>query len=462
MIFRQITNDDLGCASYVVGDARAGVLAVVDPKLDVSAYLGLARELGARIAHVVETHTHADHVSGHGALAQATGATIHVHRDAGAAFEHEPVEDGWELELGTVRLRAMHTPGHRPEHTAFTVTDTGRGPEPWAVLTGDSLFVGDVARPDLAVERERGARDLFESLRTLLGLPDHTEVWPGHLGGSLCGGASMDAKPSSTVGYERRHNHLLRERHADRFLDRLLSGLAAQPPNFQAVVARNRGPLLVAAAAPPELTAAELDDHRSGGALVVDVRPVPDFTAGHVPGALSAPLTASGFATRLARAVGVELPLVLVGEGDADAGSAARRLAAIGVDTVVGRLRGGMAAWVETGGRPDRMELISVDDLRAALARADAPTVIDVRDPDEWAAAALPDSVNAPYHALRGLDGLPAGVDASAELAVICAGGTRSALGASLLRRLGARNVVQVAGGLADWERRGWPLPPGA
>src|SRR5215217_6450151 len=210
MLFRQVTHDDLGCASYLIGDEDAGVAAVVDPKLDVEDYLTLARYLGVRIEHVLETHTHADHVSGHGRLAAATGATIHIHREAGPAYDHEPFDDGWQLELGALRVRALHTPGHRPEHTAFLLLDTARGDDaPWALLSGDSLFVGDVARPDLAVEREAGARGVFRSLRALLSLPDSTEVWPGHLGGSLCGGPGMDMKVASTVAFERAHNELL-------------------------------------------------------------------------------------------------------------------------------------------------------------------------------------------------------------------------------------------------------------
>src|SRR5690242_9204021 len=152
MIFRQITQDDLGCASYLIGDEDAGVAAVVDPKLDIGEYLRLARYLGVHIEHILETHNHADHVSGHGRLAAATGALIHVHELAAPAYDHEPFADGWELALGSVIVRAVHTPGHRPEHTAFVLIDTARSEEPWAVLTGDSLFVGDIARPDLAVE----------------------------------------------------------------------------------------------------------------------------------------------------------------------------------------------------------------------------------------------------------------------------------------------------------------------
>ena len=221
MIFRQITHDDLGCASYLVGDEDAGVAAVVDPKLDIDDYLALARYMGVRIEHILETHNHADHVSGHGRLAAATGATIHVHREASPDYEHEPFDDGWELKLGDVRVRALHTPGHRPEHTAFALIDTERGEEPWAVLTGDSLFVGDVARPDLAIEKSEGARGIFRSLHSkLLPLADHVEIWPGHLGGSLCGGPGMDLKVASTIGFERAHNPLLREADEDAFVAR--------------------------------------------------------------------------------------------------------------------------------------------------------------------------------------------------------------------------------------------------
>src|SRR4051794_32350097 len=164
MIFRQLTHDDLGCASYLIGDEDAGVAAVIDPRLDIDEYLRLARYLGVHIEHILETHNHADHVSGHGRLVAATGAIVHVHRLAAPEYEHEPFDDGWELELGAIRIRALPPPGPRPEHTAFALVDTERGDEPWAVLCGDSLFVGDIARPDLAVDKEEGARDIFASL----------------------------------------------------------------------------------------------------------------------------------------------------------------------------------------------------------------------------------------------------------------------------------------------------------
>src|SRR3977135_107336 len=182
MIFRQFLHEDLGCASCVGGDLGAGVAAVVDPRLYIEEYLALARYLDLQIEHVLETHTHADHVSGHGRLAAATGAAIHIHRLATPDYEHEPFEDGWTLELGAVRIRALHAPGPRPEHSAFLLIDGARGPEPWAVLTGDSLFVGDVARPDLAVDKQQRAQGIFHALHDkLLALPGECEVWPGHL-----------------------------------------------------------------------------------------------------------------------------------------------------------------------------------------------------------------------------------------------------------------------------------------
>src|SRR3954447_5830583 len=211
MLFRQVIHEDLGCASYLVADRDGGIAAVIDPQWDIDPYRRLARLHRVRIEHVLETHNPADHVSGHGRLARATGAAIHVHELAAAEFPHEPFADGWTLRLGEgASVEAIHTPGHRPEHTSFLLRDAARGSEPWAVLSGDSLFVGDVARPDLAIEPREGAADIFRSLHEkLLALPEETEVWPGHLGGSLCGSSGIDLKTSSTIGFERRHNRAL-------------------------------------------------------------------------------------------------------------------------------------------------------------------------------------------------------------------------------------------------------------
>jgi hydroxyacylglutathione hydrolase len=461
MILRQVTHDDLGCASYLVGDDRAGVAAVVDPRLDIEPYLRLARFLGVQIEHVLETHTHADHVSGHGRLAAATGAVIHVHRTAGAAYPHEPFDDGWELWLGSLRVTAMHTPGHRPEHTAFLLTDTARGEEPWAVLTGDSLFVGDVARPDLAVDRAEGARGIFRSLQErLLTLPDDVEIWPGHLGGSMCGGPGMDLKVASTIGYERSHNPLLAETEEDAFVERATSALGPQPPNFKAIVALNRGPLLVAGVDVPPLTPRQVENARTAGALLVDVRTDLQFDDAHAPGAVCITALRMGFGTRLAWIADREQDIVLIGRDDEDAMHAAELAAAVGITRIAGRLAGGMTSWREERRPVERIERLTVDALHERLEADGDLQVLDVRERSEWDAGHIPGSLFEPYHDLRGM---PPGLDPDQPVAAICASGQRSAVAASLLQRHGARSVVHVVdGGVGTWRARGWPIEAGA
>jgi glyoxylase-like metal-dependent hydrolase (beta-lactamase superfamily II)/rhodanese-related sulfurtransferase len=440
-----------------VGDGDAGAAAVVDPRFEIDEYLDLARYLGVRIEHVLETHTHADHVSGHGRLAEATGATIHVHRAAGAEYPHEPFDGGWELALGRLRVRAIHTPGHRPEHTAFALVDTGRGEEPWAVLTGDSLFVGDVARPDLAVEPEDGARALYHSLRDgLLALPPETEVWPGHLGGSLCGGPGMDQKISSTIGFEVGHNPLLSERSEDGFVARALAGLGPQPPRFGDIVALNRGPLLTSGVRAAPLSASQLERLDREGAMLVDVRTDLQFAEAHVPGAVLVSHLRSGFGTKLAWVADPGREIVFVGRDDADGRRAARLAAAVGVRSLAGYLAGGMTAWREERRPVARMERLPAQALAARLRREPGLQVLDVRERGEWDAGRIPGSVHAPYHAI---DGVPEGIDPAAPVAVICASGQRSGLGASLLLRAGATGVAHVVdGGVAAVEAGGVEL----
>jgi glyoxylase-like metal-dependent hydrolase (beta-lactamase superfamily II)/rhodanese-related sulfurtransferase len=457
MIFRQIVHDDLGCASYLVGDEDAGVAAVVDPKLDVEEYLALARYMGVRIEHVLETHNHADHVSGHGRLAAATGATIHIFRDAAPTYEHEPFEDGWELALGRVRVRALHTPGHRPEHTAFALIDTARGPEPWAVLTGDTLFVGDIARPDLAVDKREGAQGIFRSLHErLLALPDSCEVWPGHLGGSLCGGPGIDMKVASTIGYERAHNDLLRIEDEDEFVERTTSALGPQPPNFQAIVALNRGPLTVERTVPEPLTPRQVEERRAAGALIVDVRTDVQFDDAHIPGAVCNPAVRAGFGTKLAWVADRHAEIVLVGRDDEDALRAGRLARAVGITSVAGYLAGGMTSWREEKRPTASIERVDVPELHRRLAQNRRLQLLDVRERAEWQQGHLPGAIHLPYHDIHGV---PPGIDARAPVAAICSSGQRSALAASLLARDGADRVLHVAdGGVGTWAAAGWPI----
>jgi glyoxylase-like metal-dependent hydrolase (beta-lactamase superfamily II)/rhodanese-related sulfurtransferase len=448
VIFRQIAHEDLGCASYLIGDEDAGVAAVVDPKLDIGEYLRLARYLGVHIEHILETHNHADHVSGHGRLAAATGALIHVHELAAPAYDHEPFADGWELTLGSVIVRAVHTPGHRPEHTAFLLIDTARGEEPWAVLTGDSLFVGDIARPDLAVEKAEGARGIFGSLRTLLELGDDVEVWPGHLGGSLCGGPGMDLKVSTTIGYERRHNELLQEVDAAAFVARSTANLRPQPPNFQAIVAINRGPLERRPLDAEPLTPRQVEQ---SNVPVIDIRTALQFDEAHIPGAISNTVLQSGFGTRLAWIAGPDTPVVLVGRDDDDALHAVELAAAVGVGRIAGYLAGGMTSWREERLPTQSIPRLTVGELHE---RAGTLQILDVRERDEWEAGHIPGSHFAPYHDIREI---PDGLDATRPIAVICASGQRAAVGASLIQRYGARDVFHVVdGGVPTWTRAGF------
>jgi hydroxyacylglutathione hydrolase len=445
MVFRQITHDDLGCASYLIGDEDAGVAAVVDPRLEIGDYLRLARYLGVAIEHVLETHNHADHVSGHGRLAAATGATIHVHRLAEPHYAHEPFDDGWELALGALRVRALHTPGHRPEHTAFALIDEARGPEPWAVLTGDTLFVGDIARPDLAIEKEEGARGIFRSLQQrLLDLPPEVEVWPGHLGGSMCGGPGMDMKIASTIGYERAHNALLQVRNEDDFVTRVLGSVGPQPPNFRNIVALNRGPLVTDGVDAQPLTPRQVELHRTDGALVVDVRTELQFDDAHLPDSVCITALRAGFGTRLAWIAGPGQRVVFIGRDDGDAAQAVKLAAAVGVTDVAGYLAGGMTSWREEQRAVRRTERVDVSELRGRRQADPDLQVLDVRERTEWDAGHIPGSVFCPYHDLHEL---PDGLDPARPVAVICASGQRAATGASLLERLGARDVLHVVGG---------------
>jgi hydroxyacylglutathione hydrolase len=457
VLFRQVTHDDLGCASYLVGDHDVGVAAVVDPRFEIDEYLAIARYMGVRIEHILETHNHADHVSGHGRLASATGATIHIHTGAAPAYDHEPFDDGWELELGSLVVRAIHTPGHRPEHTAFALIDRNRGEEPWALLTGDTLFVNDVARPDLAVDKGAGARGIFRSLHEkLFKLPPETEVWPGHLGGSLCGGPGMDLKVSSTIGYERRHNDLFAETDEDRFVERATSSLPPQPPNFQAIVDINRGPLLTAGVEVLPLASRQIEQSRADGALLVDVRTDLQFDEAHIPGSVCLTTLHAGFGTRLAWIAERDQSIVLIGRDDEDARAAAKLATAVGIRKLGGYLAGGMTSWRTEHRDVGKIERLRASELADRRDRDPSIQILDVRERAEWADGHIPDSINKPYHDVRGI---PEGIYPGEPVAVICSSGQRSAVAASLLRRLGLKHVVHVAdGGVGTWERQGHPI----
>jgi hydroxyacylglutathione hydrolase len=460
MLFRQVIHEDLGCASYLIGDASAGVAAVVDPQWDIDAYLRLSRLHGVAIEHVLETHNHADHVSGHGRLARATGATIHVHELAEAEYPHEAFSDGWHLELGVLQIEAVHTPGHRPEHTSFLLRDSNRGGAPWALLCGDSLFVGDVARPDLAVDPRDGAIDIFRSLRDrLLALPDDVEVWPGHVGGSLCGSAGIDHKTSSTIGFERAQNRALAFPTMEEFVDDAVRTIGARPPNVEHIVALNRGPLVEELGRPTPLSPRGVEVARAEGAVVIDARTNEQFDEAHIPGAISSSAYDTGFATKVSRVIPEGVELIVVAASDGYELEATELLASVGL-TVRGYLEGGMTAWRSEGRPVQRLELIDPEALAERLEESNGLVVLDVRDDGEFAEAHIPGSRHIPYGEIADRLGE---LSPEQPVAAVCSGGKRSGLAASILQREGFEHVIHVGhGGVGTWRRVGRPVETGS
>lgn len=454
MYFKQLVKEDLGCASYIVGCSNAGTCAVIDPRLDmVDEILALTSARGLRVTAVIETHNHADHISGHGDLAERTGAPIYVHEQADVAFPHEKLKDGDELSFGAVKLRVLHTPGHRPEHIALIVTDTSRGDDPWLVLTGDSLFIGDVARPDLAVSGPEGAQALYGSIfERLLSLDDCVEIYPAHVAGSLCG-RGMNAKTSSTIGFERKHNQALQPRSCSAFVNALNENLPQRPPNMYTIVERNRGDYTrhTPALTPCALNPPAFQQEMEAGALVIDTRSPEQFARGHIPCALHAYLHGSAFATRVGFIAPPASHLLLVVENEADLCEARSQLSVVGYDRVDGYLAGGINAWRSAGLPVQKLDELNVTQLHEQLARL---AVLDVRDPGEWATGHVEGAVHIPYYAI---DQHFTELDTSKPLAVICGSGQRSAVASALLQRHGFQHIFNVIGGMEAWERAGLP-----
>jgi hydroxyacylglutathione hydrolase len=326
------------------------------------------------------------------------------------------------------------------------------------VLTGDTLFVGDISRPDLAVDKEQGAQGIFHSLQDrVLALPDDCEIWPGHLGGSLCGGPGMDMKVSSTIGYEKAHQELLAIVDEKEFVEQTTASLGPQPPNFENIVALNRRPLLRDSTEAHPLAPRQVDSHQRDGALVIDVRTELQFDEAHIPGAVCITALRAGFGSKLAWLADPEQPVVIVGRDDEDARQAVGLAAAVGITWVAGYLAGGMTSWREEKRPVARVTRLTVDALHDRWeSDRDSLQVLDVREQSEWDDGHIPGSVHEPYH---DISDVPEGVDPDQAVAVVCGSGQRAAVGASLLKRHGARDVIHVVeGGVPLWERNGWPI----
>ncbi|HEX6182529.1 MAG TPA: MBL fold metallo-hydrolase [Pyrinomonadaceae bacterium] len=459
MYFKQFYLGCLAHASYLVGSE--GEAAVIDPQRDVDQYVAEAETQGLRIKYVVETHLHADFVSGHTELAARTGAEIVIGARAGARFPHRAVKDGDELQVGRVRLRVMETPGHTPESISLVVIDTEVSGEPQKVLTGDTLFVGDVGRPDLAGARgytpQEMAGMLYESLHgKLLKLGDAVEVWPAHGAGSMCG-RNISKETSSTVGQQRRSNHALAPMERDEFVRLMTSDMPEAPAYFpvDAEINRAGAPPLTEMRRPAALIPQQVAAYANLGYVVLDVRPAAEFGAGHVPGALNIGLGGQ-FASWAGALIPLGSPLIVVASDEAQVDEAVTRLARVGHDTVRGYLRGGMAAWSEAGFEVSEVEQVSVAELRRMIEDVEDLQVLDVRRPAEFAAGHAPRAASAPLSPR--LHEEAARLDPARPLAVICAGGYRSSAATSLLRPLGFRRLYNVEGGTGAWLSAGYPV----
>jgi hydroxyacylglutathione hydrolase len=424
VLFRQFVDDDLGCASYLVGDPEAGVAVVVDPSFRIERYLEAAEAAGVQIERVLETHTHADHLSGHGRFALEHGVPTAINSIAEPEYPFEPLNDGDVVQVGSVAVRVLHTPGHRPEHCSFVVDDK-------IALTGDSMFVGDAARPDLAIEAREGASDLYASLGRLVELGDDVEIYPGHVAGSLCGG-KMSSERSSTIRQERATNDALSYLDVQEFVLVSASVSTPRPPTTEIVVALNRGPWVARPADPEELA-------DFGDATVLDVRPFGVYAEAHAPGAISVPVGGGSFGTKAGFVLLRDEPVVLHATSRDEAVDAAWKLWAVGLN---------LTGYVLAPAMSESLPLLGVDDLKQLLEAGDIQ-LVDVRENNERDTGYIPGSRNIPYRLLRKL-GCGA-LERSKPVVTVCESGPRAAIAASLLQREGFDVSAVANGGIADF-----------
>ncbi len=459
MYLQQFFVRGLGCASYLVGCEGAGVAAVIDPDRDVRKYLETAAKYGMTITHIIETHLHADHVSGNTDLAARTGAKIYVHEAANATFEHEVLKGGDVIMLGNVDLHIRHTPGHTPESVTVLVVDKTRADEPWMALTGDTLFVGDAGRPDLVgIEVARGlAEQMYTTLRDeYLPLNDGVMILPGHGAGSLCG-KSIGSVLSTTMGYERRHNPALQIHDADEYVQFAVEGLPEQPGNFKRIKQINRqGARPLGEVQARRLSTQDAVSAFRQGAALLDVRSKAEFKAKHIPGAVHLEADEE-LSNRIGFVLPPEVSIVLQVSDPADYESIVYSLARVGYDQVLGYLGDSLQQWEAFGLPTTSGDVRDIDaaELRGLLEKEDAPIVIDVRESWEYAQGHVP---GAKLMSLGELSRRINELDMSRPVAVICATGGRSQSAAALFGQKGFETVYNVLGGTMGWIQEGLPI----
>jgi hydroxyacylglutathione hydrolase len=462
MFTQQFFVEGLGCASYIVGCEAKGIAAVIDPDREVQKYLEAAENRGLKITHVIETHLHADHVSGNTDLAASTGADIYVHESSGAEYAHKQLKHEDVIELGNIRLRVIHTPGHTPESITLLVSDTTRAEEPWLALTGDTLFVGDIGRPDLVgVKAARGlANNMYESLfEKILPLHDSLLIYPGHGAGSLCG-KSIGAMRSTTLGFERKYNPSLSPRERDEFVEFAINGLPEQPGNHKRIKAMNRkGPQLLGKVEARPLNIQESIPHFQGGAGLLDTRSKDAYMQAHIPGSVHLEAD-SQLSNRMGFVFPPDVPIILLLDDPSEYEQVVYSLARVGYDNIVGYLSEGLDVWEKLGlpitaGDIKDVEPRELHALIQSCNNGDCPVVVDVREPWEYRQGHVPGAVLIPLGQLVSrLNEL----SPEKPVAVICASGSRSQSAAALLGQKGFKIVYNVSGGTGAWMYSGLEL----
>lgn len=471
MHFKRFYDESLAQASYMLVCDRTREAIVIDPTIDVAQYTRAAGAERARITHVTETHIHADFVSGSRALAEAAGATLHLSAEGGKEWGYmddalktaNPLRDGSEIHVGSIRLKAAHTPGHTPEHLTFFVADLERGEDPVGAVTGDFVFVGEVGRPDL-LERAAGAKgnmagsaaELFRSIRKFSTQPDHLQIWPGHGAGSACG-KSLGSMPQSTLGYEKLFNWAFAEMSEKEFVKKVLQDQPVPPRYFSAMKRVNRiAGIPARRASPPQLGLGDLESALKKQAPVIDTRSAEKFAKGHVPGTLNIPLGKS-FLNWTGAIVPEDRDFYLVSEIESDDGVDAvlSDLAKIGLSRVAGVFQTEvLLEWKSQNGQPALVEQLNPAELRDAV-RNGKVQVVDVRAPDEWSGGHVPGAIHIPLAALPERAGE---LDPSVPIVVHCKGGGRSSIAASLLQASGVEKVSNLAGGYDRWVAEGFEV----
>jgi hydroxyacylglutathione hydrolase len=449
----------LAQVAYGVADPAERVAALIDPRRDIGEYLAWAADHDYRIVAILETHVHADFVSGARELAAATGAPVYAGRLGDTEFPHRPLNDGDRIPVGHLTFQAFWTPGHTPEHMAYLLFDPSAGDEPVALFSGDVLFAGEIGRPDLLGEEKLDGlvEHLYETVTNRLArLPNNVVVYPGHGAGSPCGKKIGDAA-QTTIGQEKRFNYAFQLRSKDDFVRSVMAGMP-HPPAYYPIMKRvnKQGPALLEdlpTGAP--LSADDVARELESGSLVIDTRDPAEFAASHIPGSVNVGL-GSSFAIWAGWLAPYDRGVVLVLPGDGHYANVRTELRRVGIDKVEGYLEGGMAAWTEAGHPIDSLPEMSVAELAVSMdTPKNAPRVMDVRDETEWAAGHIPGAVNLPAGLLA--QGVEAPLDPDSPVALICGTGYRSAVAASLLKQRGMRNVIAIPGGMSAWTEAGLP-----